>query len=152
MNSVIEGLEKYLKHMTESNQFNIREFMNFMEPIFKNAGYREKDISDKTNILVILDAVGFGDFIWKTGVLRELRRIYPNAKIKLVMFFVAKDIAETCPYVDEIILNPSQFNFANFIEMYKYNLEVAKKLLQKRTDICFAFSYYHHTQLLMYMS
>ncbi len=147
---VIEGLEKYLKHMTESNQFNIREFMNFMEPIFKNAGYREKNISDKTNILVILDGLGVGDFIWKTGVLRELRRIYPDANIRLVMNPAARVMIETCPYVDEIIL--FKFDLVNFVKIFKNNIEVAKKLLQKKTDICYAFTYYIHTPLLMYMS
>lgn len=152
IDDVISGLEKYLQHMNDTKQVNIQEFMNFMEPIFKNAGYREKNISAQSNILIILDAVGVGDFLWKTGVLREIRRIYPDANIRLVMHPAAKVIAETCPYVDEIIINPPQFNFTDFIGMFKQNIEVAKKLLTEKTDICYAFTYYHHTPLLMYMS
>lgn len=135
--SVIAGFEKYLQHMIYTKQINLVEFVNFMEPIFKNAGYRERNISGKTNILIILDAVGVGDFLWKTGALREIRRIYPTANIKLVMHPAAKVIAETCPYVDEIILNPPEFNMVDFVGMFKHNIEVAKKLLQETTDICF---------------
>ena len=89
--------------------------------------------------------------MWKTGFLRELRRIYPNANIKLVMYPAAKNIVENCPYVDEIILNPIDFNLADFVGMFKHNIEISKKLLTEKTDICFAPAYYHHTQLLMYM-
>ena len=150
--SVISALEKYLQHIIETKNFNIQDFVNFMEPIFAQAGYRDKKISSKENVLIILDAHGVGDFLWKTGILREIRRIYPEANIRLVMFPAAQSIAETCPYVDEIIFNPMTFNFVDFIGMFKHNIEVAKKLLTEQINVCYAFPYYHHTPLLMYMS
>ncbi|MBR1729016.1 MAG: hypothetical protein IJ728_05770 [Selenomonadaceae bacterium] len=39
---VIDGLSIFGKHCIEQNNFNPIEFINYMEPIFKENGYREQ--------------------------------------------------------------------------------------------------------------
>ena len=82
---------------------------------------------DGGNVLIILDAVGVGDFMWKTSVLREIRRVYPTAKIRLVMYPAAAVMAETCPYVDELILNPANSGEVDFLKLFQYNAQFARR-------------------------
>ena len=153
--TVINALTEYYHHIIATQSFNLQEFMNFMEPKFAEAGYRENPTTNlngrQANILIILDAYGVGDFIWKTGIIREIRKIYPTASIRLVVHSNAAVMAEVCPYVDEVILNPARVGMSSFLEMFDWNIKIALKLLTECTDICFAFTYYLHTPLLMYM-
>jgi heptosyltransferase-2 len=54
------------------------------------------------NILVIrLDAIG--DVVLSTPFLRELRRVYPDARITLLVAPHALNLVETCPYIDRVL-------------------------------------------------
>ena len=150
--TVTGALEEYLQRIIQTTQFNLQDFVNFMEPKFTEAGYRDLPRQGKNNILIILDALGIGDFMWKTAVIREIRRVYPNANIRLVMYPAAAVMAETCPYIDELILNPANPTEVDFLKIFQHNVQFTRKLLTERTDICFAFTYYLCTPLLMYMS
>lgn len=89
--------------------------------------------------------------MWKTGVIREIRRLYPTANIRLVVCSKVYVLAETCPYVDEIILNPHSF-IIDFVKMFEWDMNFARQLLAERVDICYTFNYYLPAPLLMYMS
>lgn len=155
--TVMNGLEEYCEHMLKTNDFSIREFYDFMESKFKAAGYREEfkpdpyDDSRGGRILILTD-IGAGDFVVATGAIREIRRVYPDARITMVVHPRAFELAETCPYVDEIILNPQKYPSDNLFGFYKSNMEVAKSLLKQRFDICFSLSNNPHNPLLMYMN
>ena len=149
---VLDGFQKYYQLMSQKGQFSCDEFKNFMEPIFTEAGYRDKASKvDGTNILIIHDA-GVGDFITMSAAIREIRRIYPEAYITLIVKSIAFSMAECCPYVNEIIENEMSFSNANFMAMYHWNINFAKRLLKHNYDICFAFDRIAATPLLAYMS
>ena len=40
--TVTDGLENFFEHMIKTQSFNLEEFVNFMEPRFETAGYREE--------------------------------------------------------------------------------------------------------------
>lgn len=56
------------------------------------------------NILVVQLEVTFGDMIWGTAFIRELRKNYPFAKITLVLNRKFVSLYENCPYVNELML------------------------------------------------
>ena len=150
--AVTGALEEYLQRIVQTTQFNLQEFVNFMEPKFAAAGYRETPrVNEKNNILILSDDA-VGDFILTTGAIREIRRLYPEEHIVLVGNPRTIAIAELCPYVDEIILNAKNFVHRDFPGVFRSNINVARQLLERRFDICFAFIYHTDTPLLAYMS
>ena len=150
VNFVIDGFNSYLEKMTKEKSFNVTDFFKVSEKNFISADYRTKKLGGRGEILIIHDA-GVGDFIMMSAAIREIRRIYPKAYIRLVIFPRAADMAEFCPYVDEVIYNRRSTDWRNFISLYKWNTDFVRKLLNRRIDICFAFSHYASTILLMYM-
>ena len=149
--NVIDGFNKYYKIFTESKSFSAIDFKEYMEPIFTEAGYRQHDKDHQTNILIIHDA-GVGDFILMSAAIREIRRLYPMAHITMVIYPRALNLAEFCPYVDELIPNARQCNWFDFVDNYKWNTNFVEILLQRNFDIAYAFTHYDTTPMLAYMS
>lgn len=151
---VIGALEEYLQRIIQTAQFDLQDFMNFMEPKFASAGYRAPapPHCDGGNVLIIHDC-GAGDFIVQSPLIREVRRVYPDAYISLVVATNAFELAECCPYVDEVIYNRRQFYInLGFAERYNEIFTLAKQLLQRRIDVAYAVCHHPYTPLLMYMS
>ena len=149
---VLDGLEAFYQKCLETDEFNADDMLNFMEPIFTNAGYRQPTVGNsRINILLIHDA-GVGDFIMMSAAIRELRRIYPTAHITLMIRQNANSIAEHCPYVDEMLMNISPNDWREFPQVYRRNQKMAAELLSRRYDMAFAFTHYPSAILLAYMS
>lgn len=154
---MINAFNQFFEHVKEQKIFSISEFIKEMEPKFEAAGYRQTPkvtaYSERrqTKILLIQDA-GAGDFVIHTGLIREIRRIYPKAYIALIVKPQAFQLAELCPYVDEVIINRGKFIYVNFSEIFIDYVKFAEKLLSYKFDICFSLAYMSETPLLMYMS
>lgn len=72
------------------------------EKEFERSGFREEIPVGVQNILIVrLDAIG--DMILTSGVLREVRANFPQARITLVCSPLVRPIVELCPYVNEIL-------------------------------------------------
>ena len=149
-NAVTDAFNAYGEKFVREKNFDVRDFINFMEEKFTAAGYRTAPkIGEKLNLLIIHDA-GIGDFVLQSGAIREIRRLYPAAHITLVVNSGSVALAECCPYVNEIIsLEPSQ---KHFDEMYKACLKTAQKIFKRGINICYAFIHRAWTPFLMYMS
>lgn len=151
---VTGAFEKFLQKSIEEQNFDLKMLTEFMEPKFAEAGYRENKMgggTDKLNILIIHDVMA-GDFISTSGAMREIRRIYPDAYITCVVRPLAFNLAECCPYIDEIVLNNRQYNWGSFVQIYQENISFAAQLLERRFDICFSFAHTLIGVTLMYMS
>ena len=151
---VVNALTNFFHQSIQRQNFNLDEFLNVMESTFQEAGYREPQGGgdEKTNILIMHDD-GVGDFIMTSSAIREIRRIYPDAYITLMVFPRSHSMAECCPYVDELLLClPSNDDWANILSSYLWAVDFAKILLRRRFDICYCFSHYGYSALLMYMS
>ena len=158
---VIEGINKLYDHMIKNARIDAAEMKVFLEPYFTEAGYRDELNSSKaknkskskSNIVILHDA-GVGDFILMSAVIREIRRTYPKAYISLMINRFAKDMAEFCPYVDEVI--PSKDSVLiksdDFFNFYKTISDIVKPLLRRKIDVIFNFGHYPSSQLLAYMS
>ena len=154
---MINVFNQFFEHVKEQKIFSISEFIKEMEPKFEAAGYRQApkvtaySVRRQTKILIIHDAV-VGDFVIHTGLIREIRRVYPGAYIVLVVKQSAFQLAELCPYVDEVIMNRGKLSYARFGELFIDYIKLAEKLLPYKFDICFSLAYMAETQMLMYMS
>ena len=151
---VVEGFEEYIRHIEETREFKAVEMMDWMEPIFAEEGYRRTPDGKNPSAsnIVILHESAAGDFLSMTPMIREIRRAYPNAHITLIVDKRAESLAECCPYVNEIFvksfvlvggarLQSAVDDIDNIIKKLRFHLEVAKKCLARRYDICFAPTY-----------
>ena len=162
---VVEGFNALHEHMLAIKNVDAAVMKDFMEPYFKKAGYRntssllhknkksnKKNKPKSKNILVIHDS-GVGDFILMSAAIREMRRIYPDAYITLLMPKASMPMAECCPYIDKLVLcDGTLVSYKIFFQVYQNVIEVAKHLLRRRIDIAFNFGQYPSSQLLSYMS
>ena len=99
-------------------------------------------------MLIISDS-GIGDFILQSAAIREIRRLYPGAHITLIISANAFNLAECCPYIDELIAKQrAQF----FGDEFRINALIASNLLKRRFDICYSFTQYSGIPFLAYMS
>lgn len=155
--SIINAFREYSAELKKTNIFSISGFIKMLEPIFAAEGYRQVEkitaytARNQTKILILHDAA-VGDFVIHTGLIREIRRIYPAAYITLLVKEKVIQLAELCPYVDEIIVNRGHFSYLNFGVMLEEYIKLAEKFLPRRFDICYSLAYIAETQLLMYMS
>ena len=148
---VLAGLGQFFQQMQSEQKFTAEDMKNFMEPIFDKAGYRSARKSDEQVNIVIMHDSGVGDFVNKSAAIREIRRLYPKAHITLVVFPRALDLAEYCPYIDELISNGRECDWRSLSEIYRWNGGIAQRLLRRRIDIVYAFTQYPSTILLSYM-
>lgn len=155
---ILKSFGEYIQKSASQSAFNPPAFVNFMEEKFRAAGYRysneiPRPRSERGNILVIHDT-GVGDFILMSGALREIRRLHPNARIRLLVDSRATDMAQLCPYVNEIVAHDSGRSVAanSFKDIHDWVTELAAPLLEVRWDICYSYTHFYMTQILMYMS
>lgn len=155
---VIDGINKLYELMMSNSRIDASEMKTFMEPYFDRAGYRNKSSHKsknkaKNNILIIHDA-GVGDFVLMSSVIREIRRIYPKSHISLMVNRFAKDMAECCPYVDEVVPCKDEvlLKISDFFTYYRNIPNVVKPLLRYDIDVAFNFGHYTSSQLLAYFS
>ena len=148
---VVDGLEQFYRKCTESKEFSADEMVKFMEPIFERNGYRtlKMDENRKINILIIHDGAA-GDFISMSAAIRELRRFYPDAHIILMATPMAMNLAEVCPYIDELF--PNRMPWGEIPPAYQRNIEHARFLLRRKIDVVYAFTHFPSTNMLAYMS
>ncbi|MBR1730775.1 MAG: glycosyltransferase family 9 protein, partial [Selenomonadaceae bacterium] len=151
--NVIDGLNKIYDQMKIKNKFSALEIKNFMESYFEKSGYREKNKSSKNNNILVIHDSGIGDFITISAFLRELRRIYPKSHIDLLVNKKAVPLAETCPYIDNLIVIDLYLGkFDEFFEFYQYVMDVVRDLLHRKIDIAFNLGQHPGSNLLAYMS
>ena len=148
---IINTFETVFDKTNKTKMFNLSEFYNLIEPQFVECGFRENIKSSQTNILIIHDAA-VGDLIVESATIREIRRLYPCAFITMIVNSRAYDMAEFCPYIDEIIVNENNIKMLDLVAGLRRNVDIAKQLLPRQFHIAFAFNHYAVTNLLTYMS
>jgi len=122
------------------------------EPLFCLFGRRPKDTPeprDYRNILVVrLDEIG--DVVLSTGMLRELRRNWPQAHITLVVKPAVFNLVELCPHVNEVLTFDRQYSGRRFglLARHRRALQLARKhLWPRRFDVAInprrGVDYYH---------
>ena len=153
MKTILETFEVFGERLSPDAPFPARDFVRVMEPVFAAGGYRTpRTAGEKMQMLVIMDA-GVGDFLCFSGALRELRRLYPEAAITLVIFPPGFKLAEQCPYIDFLLGNEQLPVLRPLSELFAAHAEyAAEHLLRQRFDLAFIFGHYASAYLLAYMA
>ncbi len=160
---VIDGFIDFFRQNVNNPNFEFAELKKLMEPIFRKTGYRSTQ-GGGGNILILHEGA-VGDFIAASAAIREIRRIYPSAHITLIVRSESKNLAECCPYIDELIAEDFRLDnktfqsllptMTNIAQVYKSHLILAsEKLLRRRYNLAFAYTYADNPSmpLLAYMS
>lgn len=152
---ILDVYTKIADIVVEKNQFNTLGFQKVLEPIFESEGYRRNIFDQKQNSglrIMILQDASIGDFILLSPCIREIRRIYPSARITLVIHERVYELATACPYIDEVIKFDAFGNMRDFTKLFRQFIEVSRTLLERHFDIAFLFDHFMTTSLLAYMS
>ena len=148
----VTTMKNYYEQITQNKVVNLQEFVNAMEPVFIKTGYRTPPkVDEELNVLIVHDA-GVGDFITQSGAIREIRRLYPDAHITLVVGQASLQLAEFCPYVNEIVVNHLNYSPVDFLSGFEWNLQFVPQLLTRRHHICYGFVHNPITAAMIYMS
>ncbi len=62
-------------------------------------------ISKQQHKVLIVKTDGIGDFVIFSGALPYYRKLYPNSHIAIIVRECTIELAEACPYIDEVIVN-----------------------------------------------
>lgn len=89
-----------------------------------------RDVRSYRLALIRIDAIG--DFVLFSPALRYIREKYKNFRITLVLQDYVTELAENCPYIDEVI----SFNRKKYKRNLFYKLNFLLKLHLKRFEIC----------------
>ena len=152
---IYEGLMSFYEEHKHENRFVGSQLVEKMEPIFKELGFRGPMAPAKDQHILVLRDDAAGDFVLFSPFLRELRRIYPATHITLFASNRNKDMAQCCPYIDNMIVKDFEKEIGAFWEIfamlaryavekflpYHYDMAVAGRLGIKSIAV-----------LLMYMS
>lgn len=138
MEALLERFNEFWRKMNKEKKFVAHEFVDFMEPAFAEAGFRKpRPQGQKAEILIVRDDAA-GDFVLFSGVIREIRRLYPAAHITLVVSPRSYELAQACPYIDNLELNNMQYDPDKFEDAFRYTLEfVVARLLSHHFDLSF---------------
>ncbi len=152
--TIHEGLVKYGHYIKKTNKFSTLDFFNTMEPIFLNTDKGLKGIYAFPVNILIIHSGGVGDFILFTPCIREIKRIYENSYITLIITKASYNLAEYSPYVDKVIVCEFLHNIGMEQEVFydecvKY---IYENIGDTVYDIAFNFSCTFSGTLLSYMS
>lgn len=75
--------------------------LGVFEGVLSPEKMRKLDVNMK-NVLVVQCEVTFGDMIWSTAFLRELRHNLPNANIDIIINYKLCSLYENCPYINNV--------------------------------------------------
>ena len=100
---LIQTLQAAFDQMQRTNSLNFNTLFAGTEEQFEALGFRTKQKRGIENILIndIVDVMG--DFILKSGFIRELRANHPSARITLLVNDYTYPLAALCPYVNEVL-------------------------------------------------
>ena len=152
-NALLEVFHESMKQTQIVGQFNVETFFAKMELKFTELGFRDKVHTEGTveNILIVRCDV-IGDFVLNSAAIRELRMNYPKAHITLVVQKKIYNLAELCPYVNEVLT----FDMSDkVIENFARAIEFSQKYLwSKHYDLGITFRYWTDISehMLLYLS
>ena len=92
--------------------------------LFRGELFEPAGLPDTFEKILVIEMFGIGDFVMASSTFRALRERYPLAKISLLATPIFRDLANGCPYFDNIVFFECPWPAQN---AYKFNI---KKLLK----------------------
>lgn len=158
LDEIVKKISDETPDPVDVENFNFGNIVQEMEKGFTELGFRNSDkkIAGATDNILLIRGDHVTDFVLTTPAIREIRRAFPFARITLLVSPKVRSLAESCPYINEVIdTKDLKFNKDNPIETLKNVAEFAKKNLWKnRYSLALDFKVMAEwtNHLLMYMS
>lgn len=131
------AINAIIKQATEEKKFSPALMKAHMEEVFQKAGFREKRKADERPRILIIRDDAAGDFILFSSFLREVRNIYKEAHITLVTSQRNYNLAQCCPYVDNIEINAKDYKKDDTLMGLQIAAERAIQYLPYNFDLAF---------------
>lgn len=98
----------------------------------------DRHIEDGQKIIISQVEFTYGDVIWSTAFLRELRRNLPKSKITMVVNKNMMSLLTDCPYIDEVIPFPLSYSCGDLTidEVFKRTQDFCKQQISQ-FDVAF---------------
>lgn len=126
------AIDVYARGMLAAGKFSPAGMVEALSPAMRVSGCRTRPFpgkAGKSRILILRDDAA-GDFVLFSPVLREVRRIYPEAEITLVTSPRNHALAELCPYVDHVVLGQEAADMNDLPALFGVALRLAERLRQ----------------------
>lgn len=81
--------------------------------------------------VLIVKTDGIGDFVIFSGSLPYYRKLYPNAHIAIIVRQYVAELAQACPYIDEVIVNHTQ----PMVDDQNYAAEFINRIRAAKFDV-----------------
>jgi len=143
-------MEELYTRAVEAKHIDTGEIQRELEPLFQKYGYREQKEDGLQRILLYHDD-GVGDFINCSPAIRAVRQAFPKAQITLLVHVRARDLALTCPYVDQIFVDEQKCDRHEPLGLLRWYIDFSQKLLPMRFDVCINFIAWGSSVLLSYL-
>jgi ADP-heptose:LPS heptosyltransferase len=97
-------------------------------------GRRYKVAAPVPRSIIVFRLDRIGDLVLNSAMLRELRRLYQNARITLVVTTATQSLVEHCPYVDEVLtVAPSSGKLASLFSELRSTVSFCRRHLSSRS-------------------
>lgn len=126
------AIDVYARGMLAAGKFSPAGMVEALSPAMRAAGCRTRPFpgrAGKSRVLILRDDAA-GDFVLFSPVLREVRRLYPEAEITLVTSPRNHELAELCPYVDHVVLGQEAADLNDFPALFGVAMRLAERLRQ----------------------
>lgn len=125
------------KHKNEPD-FHIETMIDELEPVFRENGWRQP-VGENPAIL-LMHSEANGDLVMSSGLIREIRKNYPQSFITLMVPDYCMELAEKCPYTDEVRIRPEPEEGAAWQDCVAKMLEILPELLERHYSMGFVWN------------
>ena len=129
---IVEDTIKEARETGNEHYFDMIDFRGKMEKEFTKLGFRDNEQNGRVDNILLVGIGALGEFIISTGIIREIRFNYANARITIVVNRRVYPMVECCPYVNEILLFDDSIVKKNILEVLAYIANFSQKYLWKK--------------------
>ena len=124
--------KKFLEMHRGESDLPLAALTGELEPFFRENGWRE---DGEVSSILLLHSEANGDFIMSSALIREIRKCYPEAFITLLVPENSRELAERCPYVNEVKVRADSSEFEDWRGFLSAILEKMPELLEHRYSL-----------------
>lgn len=109
----------------------MRQVRKMVNPQAKETALRPNASGKDFERILVVRTDRIGDVVLSTPVIKALRDSYPHAYIAMMVSAYAKDVVETNPYLDEVIIYDKEAEHKSWLGSFKF----ARNLKKKRFEL-----------------
>lgn len=150
--NIYAELEKSIEDMVndtiQTKNLSLTTHLPKIEAAFIKAGFRDEPAAGGVQNILLVKIDNVGDFILSSAAIREFRKNFPAANITLVVSRNIFQVAERCPYVNEVLPFDMPVDLTSVEELLKTTAVFCRNNLWKRRfDLALDLRYFKHAKV-----